>query len=77
MSDAESFPSWVYTFFIIPLAYLFKRHFNYTKTVDQQQIRLNNHEKKIEKMCRSSDDLTKEVHEMIGTLKEHLRKNSL
>lgn len=77
MSNIESFPSWVYTFFIIPLAYLFKRHMSYTKTVDQHEIKLNYHDKKIEKMCKSSDDLAKEVNQMLGTLKEHLRKNDL
>ena len=64
-----------------PLAYIFRRQQNYSKTVDQHTIQIDNqkdeiekHDAKFETMCEKLSDVTSELHELNGTLKEHLRK---
>jgi hypothetical protein len=64
-----------------PLVYIFRRQQNYSKTVDQHTIEINNQKEQIEKhdkkfymMCDKLDVVTAELHELNGTLREHLRK---
>ena len=64
-----------------PLAYIFRRQQCYAKTVDQHTIQIDNqkeeltkHDAKFETMCEKLGEVTAELHELNGTLKEHLRK---
>ena len=66
----------------IPLAYIFRRQQNYAKTVDQHSIEIENNkediakqDKKFDNMCEKLGDVTAELHELNGTLREHLRRD--
>lgn len=67
--------NWIYTFLIIPLGLLFQRHFSVSSRVTVLENNDEAQEKRIDRVCDSNDDLTKEVHEMIGRWDEYLRKN--
>ena len=45
-------------FVAVPLAYLFKRQQNYTKTVNEHSIQIKNHDEKFEKICEHMTVLT-------------------
>lgn len=72
----EFLPDWIYTFLILPIAILFQRHFVLSSKVVILQEKDKINDKKFDKLCESIDDLTKEVHELIGRWDEHLRKTA-
>ena len=76
MSVDEFIPNWIYTFLILPILVLYQKHFSIKNRVTILETRQDFYTKKVDKMCKSSDELAKEVHEMIGKMDEHLRSNS-
>lgn len=75
MSFEENF-NWIYTFLILPIALSFQKHFALKNRVTKIETTQEFYAKKVDKMCESNDKLAKEVHEMIGELREHRRTNS-
>lgn len=64
----------------VPLAFVLRRQLTSSKTVDQHTIQIDNQESrmtrqdiKFEKMCDKLEKVTNEMHELIGTLREHLQ----
>lgn len=72
--SVEELPSWIYTFLILPILALFQRQFSIKSRVAVLESNQKIYIEKVKQMCKSTDDLTKEVHEMIGEWKEHRRK---
>lgn len=60
--------------FSAPILWIMKVQNNLGSRISVVETKQTTYEKKIDKMCSSTDDLTKEVHTMIGRLDEHLRK---
>jgi len=73
MPQLEFLPDWIYTFLILPIAVLFQRHFHNGNRITVLETNQENYMKKVDKMCKSNDDLAKSINQMIGRLDEHLR----
>ena len=71
--SVDDFPSWVYTFLIAPILLTAQRIYSHHGRITKVEERQDLYEKKVDKMCKSNEDLTKKVHEMIGKLDEHLK----
>ena len=65
--------NWIYTVVIFPLAILFQKHFSSTSRISVLEQKDIINDEKFEKLCLSVDELTKEVHNLIGRIDEHLR----
>lgn len=76
MSEIEFIPNWIYTFLVLPIVLLYQKHFSMKNRLTKIETTQEFYTKKVDKMCQSSDELAKEVHEMIGKMDEHLRSNS-
>jgi hypothetical protein len=66
-------PDWIYTFLILPIAILFQRYYVSSSRITVLENKDEINDDKFEKLCGSVDELTKEVHELIGKIDEHLR----
>lgn len=76
MAGEEFLPDWIYTFLILPIAVLFQRTFSVSSRVKVLESKDRIDDEKINKICSSNDELSKEVHELIGRVDEHLRSSS-
>lgn len=66
----------LYTVLILPIGLAFQRIYSIGGRVSVLESMNKNQDKRIERICKSNDNLTKEVNQMIGMLKEHLRKTN-
>ena len=68
--------NWVYTFLVLPFAILFQRYFAISSRISVLENKDEINDDKFDKLCLSVNELTKEVHELIGRMDEHLRISS-
>ncbi|MCJ8305662.1 MAG: hypothetical protein HRU07_01270 [Nitrosopumilus sp.] len=74
--DIDFLPDWIYTFLVLPITILFQRYFVMSSRVTVLEKKDLINDEKFEKLCNSVDELTKEVHKLVGTMNEHLRVSS-
>ena len=66
------FLNYLWIFISIPVGLIYNKINNHEGRISATEAKQEIYEKKVDKMCNSTDDLTKEVHEMIGKLDLHL-----
>ena len=75
MSFEDSIPNWIYIIFIAPIGIFVNqirvKHSNRITVLETKQ---NLYEKKVDKICKSNEDLAEKVNQMIGRMDEHLKK---
>ena len=58
--------------FVAPLGFLLHKFVNHSNRITTLETTQKFYVEKVEKICKSNEDLQNEVHEMIGRLNEHL-----
>jgi hypothetical protein len=61
-------PDWIYTFLILPIVILFQRYYSSSSRITVLENKDEINDDKFNGLCESVDELTKEVHELIGKL---------
>ena len=59
--------------FSAPILWIMKVQNNHNGRISVVETKQETYEKKVDKMCKSSDALKEAVNQMIGRLDEHLR----
>jgi len=62
--------------FVAPLGFLLHKFVNHSNRITSIETNQKNMDEKINRICNSNDLLSKEVHEMLGRLDEHLKSRS-
>ena len=57
----------------IPLAFIYKKVSGMDNRITEVETKQEIYIGKVDEVCKSSDKLSAEVHELIGQVKEHLR----
>jgi len=73
MSLIENFPDWINIFLIAPLGFALMKIINHSSRITKIETTQTFYVDKVEKICRSNEELQKEVHELIGRL-EYFKK---
>ena len=71
MSEIEFIPNYIYTVLILPIIVLFQKHFSVSSRVTVLESKDKIDDEKFGNICTCLDELTKEVHEMLGRWDEH------
>lgn len=68
--------NWVYSVLIVPLALVFKKQFGLDGRVKVVESNQDIYMKKIDKVCANQESLARDVNQMLGALREHLRNSA-
>lgn len=75
MVEFDFIPNWIYTVLIIPIIILFKQQFTNSSRLSILENKDRLDDLKIKKICDSNENLAKEINQMLGAWREHLRKS--
>lgn len=72
----EDLSSYWNMIFVAPLGFLLHKFVNHSNRITTLETKQEVYIEKVNRICESNEKLTKSVHEMIGRMDEHLKKEN-
>lgn len=72
--DPFQFLNYLWVIITAPIVLIYNKITSHEGRISATEAKQETYEKKVDKMCKSSEKLSEEVHKLIGRVDEHLRR---